>query len=211
MSEQLVAWTVSIGRAGTGGLNDAKHGCILQKAVERPHLLDRARLVQHWPGGFPRTEDQPMAEESKPVQREMHKWNWRVWVLGSMGSESGPSAWLYNESYADLCGLPFTTKLLASAHVSNLQPPGRSFAKFTRSWDLRAVGQYFLHSREKAAGPEADDIAAVLMPQVRCCCFPVDADSSERKRLLTNNSSDICIAKRLLTETGSWERQHAYT
>jgi len=166
VAEQFLAWVVSVGRAGTGGQNDAKHGYILQKAVENPHLLDRARLVQHWPRGFPRTDvSTPMSVA--PTRHEMYKWNWRVWVLGSVGSQPGPSAWLYNESYLDLSGLPFTRKLLAGAHVSNLQPPGRFFASFQRQWDVRALEQYFSLAAQTETGPKTEAVSGVLVPQVR--------------------------------------------
>lgn len=173
VAEQLLAWMVSVGRAGTGGVNDAKHGYILQKAVEHPHLLDRGTLLQHWPGGFPRSDEVPTVAIVQDVPQELYKWSWRIWVLGSMGADPGPSAWLYKESYLDLSGLPFTRKLYAGAHVSNLQPPGRYFASFHRQWDLKALGQYFLHSSrtklrsQKGADLLAPDVlATTLMPQV---------------------------------------------
>lgn len=102
----------------------------------------------------------------EPKHREMYKWNWRVWVLGSMGSEPGPSAWLYNESYVDLSGLPFTRKLLAGAHVSNLQPPGRFFSSFQRQWDVRALEQHFFDAEQTATGPKVETVSGVLVPQV---------------------------------------------
>ena len=45
----LLAWVAAVGRSGSGGQNDLKHGFVLQKAVERPHLLNRELLLRHWP------------------------------------------------------------------------------------------------------------------------------------------------------------------
>lgn len=46
---ELLARVVAVGRGGTAGAADAKDGCVLQKLVERPHLLDRSVLLRHWP------------------------------------------------------------------------------------------------------------------------------------------------------------------
>jgi hypothetical protein len=166
---RLLAWAAAVGRAGSGGLNDARHGCVLQKAVERPHLLDRARLLRCWPNGQPRPEEVgtgPQEEEEEEGGEEapqLFKYNWRLWMLGSLAP--APAAWLHREGYADLAGCEFTRRLLPGAHVTN-QLRGhaeRGRGAFQRQWDVRALGQYL----SAAATPAAAAYEAVLLPQAR--------------------------------------------
>lgn len=43
---QLLQWAAAVGRSGGGGISDARDGCVLQKLVENPQLLDRTLLMQ---------------------------------------------------------------------------------------------------------------------------------------------------------------------
>mmetsp|Transcript_39005 Transcript_39005/g.107400 ORF Transcript_39005/g.107400 Transcript_39005/m.107400 type:complete len:539 (-) Transcript_39005:177-1793(-) len=43
-SWQLLDWAAAVGRGGARGTQDAMDGCVLQKLVEDPHLLDLRRL-----------------------------------------------------------------------------------------------------------------------------------------------------------------------
>ena len=122
----LLAWQAAVGRCGVQGLNDARHGCILQKCIEDPHLVNRRILMRHWPTGQhrgcePRDE---MAIEREGVEdavaapeTSLFKYNLRIWMLASLGQS--PSCWLHREGYIDLSGLEFTNKLIPGAHVTN--------------------------------------------------------------------------------------------
>jgi len=122
----LLAWQAAVGRCGVQGLNDARHGCILQKSVEDPHLVNRRILMLHWPTGQhlncePRDK---ITVESGSVDGKIavpetswFKYNLRIWMLASLGQS--PSSWLYQEGYIDLSGLEFTNKLIPGAHVTN--------------------------------------------------------------------------------------------
>jgi hypothetical protein len=122
----LLAWQAAVGRRGAQGINDARHGCVLQKCVEEPHLVNRGVLMQHWPTGKAvdcqlndekATEGKP-AEEAVPLpEPSWFKYNLRIWMLASLGLS--PSCWLHNEGYIDLSGLEFTNKLIPGAHVTN--------------------------------------------------------------------------------------------
>ena len=48
-------------------------------------------------------------------QAALHKYNWRVWALASLGAR--PSAWVHRGGYIDLAGMAFTRTLLPGAHV----------------------------------------------------------------------------------------------
>lgn len=50
--QQLLQWTVSVGRAGFKASGDEKEGCVLQKLIETPGLLDRELLLKFWPPGL---------------------------------------------------------------------------------------------------------------------------------------------------------------
>ena len=172
----LLAWAASVGRSGSGGLNDMKHGILLQKAVERPHLLNRELLMQHWPTGYP-LPSQPLPPPSAAAAdaTELYKYNWRVWVLGSLVALPSPAAYLHTEGYIDMCGLPYTPALVPGAQVSN-QMGGhaeRGYSRFQRQWDVRAFGQCLSLEAAAAAavavGKEEgrdDPYGSVLQPQV---------------------------------------------
>ena len=49
-------------------------------------------------------------------QAALHKYNWRVWALASLGAR--PSAWVHRGGYIDLAGMAFTRALLPGAHVN---------------------------------------------------------------------------------------------
>jgi hypothetical protein len=127
MASLLLGYAAAVGRSGTGGINDAKHGCVLQKAVENPHLIDRGWLLHHCPSGDPLADSDSgainaeTAAETVPdlsMEPPLFKYNWRVWVLASLSAT--PSAWLHKEGYIDLAGAAFTRSLaVPGAHVTN--------------------------------------------------------------------------------------------
>jgi hypothetical protein len=155
----LLAWVASVGRSGSGGLNDMKHGCLLQKAVERPHLLNRELLIKHWPTGYPlpsQPQPQPQPQlASAGDSAEQYKYNWRVWVLGSLAALPSPAAFMHAEGYIDMCGLPYTPALVPGAQVSN-QMGGhaeRGYSRFQRQWDVPTPGNMHFTSVHQFAYP----------------------------------------------------------
>ena len=114
----LLAWVAAVGRSGSGGQNDLKHGFVLQKAVERPHLLNRELLLRHWPTGHPLPSQPLPALTPDDGPAEHFKYNWRAYVLASLAAPC-PSAYLYEAGYVDLCPLAFTRALNPGAQVSN--------------------------------------------------------------------------------------------
>ncbi|CAE8609497.1 unnamed protein product [Polarella glacialis] len=170
---QLLSWAAAVGRGGGGGVNDALDGCLLQKLVERPHLLDQLLLqdsaVSHT---FQDVEQrwavatQAVAEDVPRVQPNpfanvggigLFKYNLRLWILASMASP--PEVWLYRDSYVDLAATEFTADLNIASHVTNLQRGHRACQRY---WALPDFSAYLrrMHGGRDLYGEQ-------ILPQAR--------------------------------------------
>jgi hypothetical protein len=110
-------------------------GYLVQRCVERPHLLQPRRLAALCPdaaalGGEDGAEDAPEGQRHTMPGRQAdaaetdagHKYNVRFW-LEILWSGSRPEAWLYEQGYVELAAVPFTRDLAVPwAHVTNLSP-----------------------------------------------------------------------------------------
>ena len=167
----LLAWVAAVGRSGSGGQNDLKHGFVLQKAVERPHLLNRELLLRHWPTGHPLPSQPlpPATADDGPA--EHFKYNWRAYVLASLAAPS-PSAYLYDAGYVDLCPLAFTRALNPGAQVSNTVRQ-RSFCRCRLrvgflNWSGLSLADAWRRGRRSRPLPAAVGRAGVR-PVPDCC------------------------------------------
>ena len=147
-SSELLRWVAAVGRGGTAGAQDAQDGCLLQKLVEEPHLLDQQLLGLSEPGG-------PGA--GPPCAPGLFKYNLRLWVLSSMGSP--PSVWLYRDSYVDLAARTFTEALHPESHITNLL---RGHRDSQRYWPIPAFAAYL-----QAANGGRDVYRESIWPQAR--------------------------------------------
>lgn len=94
-------------------------GYLVQRYVERPHLLRPRRLAALC------TDSQGGHADGSETDSS-HKYNLRFWIE-VLWSDSRPEAWLYDEGYVELAAVPFTHDLGESArwaHVTNLSPAG---------------------------------------------------------------------------------------
>ena len=121
--KELLQWAAAVGRGGLKGGNDVKEGCILQKLVEEPHLLDKQLLEKHISSG---------SAEGK------FKYNLRMIVLATLRSPC--RIWLYNEGFVSLALCPFTSQLDPLSHITNLRQ-GAGYEN-QRRWPIRDLDAY---------------------------------------------------------------------
>ena len=122
--EQLLQWAAAVGRGGLKGGNDVKEGCILQKLVEEPHLLDKQLLSPNISSG--------------PEKKGKFKYNVRMIVLATLRSPC--RIWLYNEGFVSLALCPFTSQLDPLSHITNLRQ-GAGYES-QRRWPIRDLDAY---------------------------------------------------------------------
>jgi len=176
---QLLSWAAAVGRGGGGGASDALDGCLLQKLVEAPHLLDQVFLqesaVSHmfldgeemWAAAaavaakaqvkvvdVAQGESNPFANFGRAG---LFKYNLRLWVLASMASP--PEVWLYRDSYIDIAATEFTAALELTSHVTNMQRGHRTCQRY---WPLPDFAAYLrrLHGGRDVYGEQ-------ILPQAR--------------------------------------------
>lgn len=109
--------------------NSDNLGCIFQKYVERPHLVDPSKLSVEAPSR-PGESHNGDAGSGTTLIATMHrpsglyKYNIRLWVDISW-SAAQPEAWLYEEGYVEFADSPHTDALdVPTAHISNLSKLG---------------------------------------------------------------------------------------
>lgn len=111
-------------------------GFILQKYVEKPHLLDVWKLLKVEQG------NELAVMELVDV---LFKYNLRHWVLIRWAG-ADPPVWLYEKGYIELCFHPFSATLESGSHIANLAPePGRSPASPAlpkRMWSSDVLARY---------------------------------------------------------------------
>lgn len=194
---QLLQWTVSVGRGGLKSGKDEREGCVLQKLVERPHLLDQHALVNLSRGSV-------ALERAAPAR--LFKYNFRIWVVAAL--RAPPSVWLYREGYVSLAMNEFTAAPDARSHITNLRGEGaggtgRAMSSgedyVQRRWSLTAFAAHLDQSRG------ANTYAGVVWPQVKgvvCKLFralgaPPDAalapEGSETGRRLRRFGVDLLV------------------
>mmetsp|Transcript_137204 Transcript_137204/g.438764 ORF Transcript_137204/g.438764 Transcript_137204/m.438764 type:complete len:556 (+) Transcript_137204:287-1954(+) len=172
--EPLLCWAVAVGRAGHAGASDARDGCVLQKLVERPHLLDRRALLRS-------SCAEAVCSDGADVERndlESHacrppdcltgptalfKYNLRMWL--DVALSNPPEVWLYDNSYVDLAGREFSPILDPGSHVTNLLrgDPTRGRSVFQRHWSIQEFAAYL----RQGSGGGSDPYAELILPQVR--------------------------------------------
>ncbi|CAJ1371528.1 unnamed protein product [Effrenium voratum] len=104
----------------------AAQGYIVQKYVERPHLLDPAQMG-----------------EASNAPSALYKYNLRI--LAAIRWDEVPSIWVYEEGYINLCAEPYAHSE-AGAHISNL--PGVC----KRMWSTRMFSKYLARSNADVWG-----------------------------------------------------------
>eukprot|EP00435_Cladocopium_sp_Y103_P013360 s1313_g3.t1 len=119
----------------------ATDGFILQKYVERPHLLDDRKLLKV-------EQAKEVADMELVADVPMFKYNLRHWVL-IRWTGADPPVWLYEKGYIELCFHPFSATLESGSHIANLAPePGqsRAFSEPTvpckRMWSTDVLARY---------------------------------------------------------------------
>ncbi|CAK0836814.1 unnamed protein product, partial [Prorocentrum cordatum] len=144
---QLLQWASAVGRGGLKAASNDKEGCILQKLVERPHLLD----------------PEVLGAAARPGPRRapaLFKYGMRIWVLASMSQ--CPRVWLYREGHVSLALQAFTAAPDALSHITNLRVVDGNPGEHTqRLWQLSDFAAH-LGEHEGAGTYEAR-----LLPQVR--------------------------------------------
>ena len=138
--EALLDWAAAVGRGGLKGNNDVKEGCVLQKLVEEPHLLDK-ELLERGIG--------------TPL-RPLFKYNLRMIVLATLRSPC--RIWLYHEGFVSLALSPFSSQLDPLSHITNLRQ-GSGYES-QRRWPIRDLDTYL----QSAWGSSFDES---IRPQVK--------------------------------------------
>ena len=139
--QELLDWAAAVGRGGLKGNNDVKEGCVLQKLVEEPHLLDKELLDRGSLGT-------PLGPK--------FKYNLRMIVLASLRSPC--SIWLYNEGFVSVALSPFSSQLDPLSHITNLRQ-GSGYDS-QRRWPIRDLDSYL----QSTCGSSFDDS---IRPQVK--------------------------------------------
>jgi len=170
--EQLLQWAAGVGRGGRKGANDEREGCVLQKVVEAPHLLDLqalAELRESCDGPDETDSDSDAVERARDMKSPsrqgrlsqltsgLFKYNLRIWVLVSLGSPAG--AWLYKGGYVSLASHPFSPEPDPLSHITNLRQ-GDS-APFQRRWSVDAFAACLRRQLR------LDAFSEQILPQVR--------------------------------------------
>ena len=115
---QLLDWVASVGRGGQKGGKDLTHGCVLQKVIECPHLLNKAMLE--------------MCETSMPQSLPSLKYNLRMIVLATLRLPC--RIWLYAHGFVSVALRAYTHELDPLSHITNLRNgPGN---ENQRRWPL---------------------------------------------------------------------------
>ena len=147
--EQLLQWTAAVGRGGLKGGNDVKEGCVLQKLIEKPHLLNKQLLGL----GNPDHLGQSLGK---------FKYNLRMIVLATLRSPC--RIWLYNEGFVSLALCPFTSQLEPLSHITNLRQ-GAGYES-QRRWPIRDLDSYLREvngsSFDEGFRPQVENIISSL-------------------------------------------------
>lgn len=145
----LLRWAAAVGRAGHAGASDARDGCLLQKLVERPHLMERAALA------------------SGAAPGALFKYNWRVLLNVSLASP--PEVWLFLDSNIDLAAREFSPSLDPASHVTNLLRGDHVLGRavFQRHWRAAEFASALRGADPGAAAGCADPFEELLLPQAR--------------------------------------------
>ncbi|CAJ1417448.1 unnamed protein product [Effrenium voratum] len=125
---RLLQWAAACGRGGLKCDRDVKEGCVLQKLIEFPHLLDRHVL------------EQAEAMSPSPVPKSVtpksgFKYNLRMLALATLRLPW--RCWLYSEGFVSLALKPFTHSAEAQSQITNLRQGEGSDCQ--RRWPIRAL------------------------------------------------------------------------
>lgn len=162
---QLLQWAASIGRGGLKAAADLREGCLLQKLIERPHLLDRGLLASIRPPAVPDPDIRSMSG---------FKYNLRLWALVTL--QDPPSVYLYRHGYVSLASKPFEAGPAVLSHITNLRrmesskKPARGkknggvqeVGSMQRHWSAEDLAAYLAH---EAGG--RDVFADEVLPRIR--------------------------------------------
>ena len=145
---QLLEWAACVGRGGQKGCKDITQGCVLQKLIECPHLLDKAALDSG-------EANRPSVAAVLPPSPSL-KYNLRMIVLATLRLPC--RIWLYKHGFVSLALRSYTDELDPLSHITNLrQGPGNDNQ---RRWPLEDLNKCL-----QAEGKGSFD--SVLLPQIK--------------------------------------------
>eukprot|EP00439_Symbiodinium_sp_Y106_P032876 s5160_g3.t3 len=112
-----------------------KDGYVLQKYIEKPHLVHMSSLID--------IDNRLGGHTAEACVDEVYKYNLRMLVLVRWVED--PSVWVYDKGYIDLCAMPFAEEYGAGvqeAHVSNLPCKGKGIGVRKRMWSTDTFRLY---------------------------------------------------------------------
>ena len=145
---ELLDWVACVGRGGQKGGKDLTQGCVLQKLIECPHLLDRQVLDFRENGSAQLQGTMPQAPTLK--------YNLRMIVLATLRLPC--RIWLYRHGFVSVALRAYTQELNPLSHITNLRQGNGNDSQ--RRWPLDDLGRHL--QMEKAGS-----LDEVIIPQVR--------------------------------------------
>ena len=130
-------------------------GYVLQKYLEKPHLINISSLVD--------LDNKLHGRTREVCGHAFYKYNLRVLVLVRWVED--PSVWVYDKGYIDLCPIPFAEAFgdeAEGAHISNLAFRGHTAEDIRkRIWSTDTFREYLQQTSGR------DVWAEDIVPQVR--------------------------------------------
>ncbi|CAE7512800.1 Ttll9 [Symbiodinium natans] len=145
---QLLDWAACVGRGGQKGGKDLTQGCVLQKLIECPHLLDKAILDSR------ATDNASQLCMCMPADPAL-KYNLRMIIVATLRLPC--RIWLYKHGFISVALRAYTEQLNPLSHITNLRGQGN---ESQRRWPLEDLDR---HLQVEQQGPFDE----VLRPQIK--------------------------------------------